>query len=531
MRFSFLKKGEFMQSELILKAWSLHPSASKIQKANFQLNGHANQDALKFCGPYKFANQIGFWLYSPVDIDITWKGGREFEHTIHGSYDNSDYKIINDLIKDDDPISKNGVWISPQEGRTKFTFGSVEDGVVQIWTGLILKTQPNWCLQISSCINFPDRGFEVMNGVLDTDWMFYDIWVNLVFKNKDQCVKIRKNDSIPLAQLVPIPRETYNSDWIVEQQPINRQDEESKNIFEYWLGYNQKKFNCGGKQFLTTGGDYKKTSSTFFSERQSALCPHLKKKSRKVCYIISDNQKYFHMLYVSIKMLREFNNKIPIEVIFLSDCIDLPEELKSIRDLYSVDFSLRVNKNDEYFFYNREYISEVECESLLYLDSDTFINFDVEILFEKYHQDFVGSENYWMHSYGWSKDFVERVQSPYNGGVLLTNKSKHKILFKEYISVIKQIEAKTLPVHEWCMGVQNGYNKEEVAITLYLDKTEWVNGYFENRDVYNVRNIEDIQRIQDYGIFHAYGNVWEKGLKHLQGKIKNRFIPNKSFVK
>ena len=88
-----------MQSELILKAWSLHPSASKIQKANFQLNGYANQDALKFCGPYKFANQIGFWLYSPVDIDITWKGGREFEHTIHGSYDNSDYKIINDLIK------------------------------------------------------------------------------------------------------------------------------------------------------------------------------------------------------------------------------------------------------------------------------------------------------------------------------------------------------------------------------------------------------------------------------------------------
>ena len=173
----------------------------------------------------------------------------------------------------------------------------------------------------------------------------------------------------------------------------------------------------------------------------------------------------------------------------------------------------------------------MECESLLYLDSDTFINFDVEILFEKYHQDFVGSENYWMHSYGWSKDFVERVQYPYNGGVLLTNKSKHKILFKEYISVIKQIEAKTLPVHEWCMGVQNGYNKEEVAITLYLDKTEWVNGYFENRDVYNVRNIEDIQRIQDYGIFHAYGNVWEKGLKHLQGKIKNRFIPNKSFVK
>jgi hypothetical protein len=370
-----------------------------------------------------------------------------------------------------------------------------------------------------------------MNGVLDTDWMFYDIWVNLVFKNKDQCVKIRKNDSIPLAQLVPIPRETYSSDWVVEQQPINRQDEESKKVFEYWLEYNQKKFNCGGKQLLTPDGKYKKTSSTFFSERQSALCPHLKKKSRKVCYIISDNEKYFHMLYISIKMLREFNEKIPIEVIFLSDRTDLPEELKHIRDLYFVDFIFRANKNHECFFYNKEYISEVECESLLYLDSDTFVNFDVEILFEKYHQDFVGSENHWMRSNGWSKGFVKKLKSPYNGGVLLTNKSKHKILFKEYISVIKQIEEKTLPVHEWCVGIHNGHKKEEVAIALYLDETEWVNGYFEDRDVYDLRSIEDIQRIQDYGVFHISGDVWEKGMKYLQGKIKNTLVQNKSFVK
>lgn len=529
MYYFFMTRGNDMEFDPVLKVWNLHSDSSRIEKADIQLNGYANQDAIKFCGPYKFSNQIGYWVYSPVDIDILWKGGRDFEHILHTPYDNSDYINVSKLIRDEDPISNNNIWISPHEGRTKFTFGLVEEGLVQIWTGCIFKTPPNWCLQIRSVINFPERGFQIMNGVLDTDWMFYDIWINIVFTKKDEWIKIRKNDKIPLAQLVPIPRESYAEEWKLECKKINRDDDESDSIFAYWLKYNQKKFNCGGKQFLSTDGAFRKNSGTFFSERQMALCPHAKKNNRKVCYLISNNKNYFFMIYTSIKMLREYNNTIPIDVIFLSD--EIPVEIEKIQKELNVNILLRKNKSEDYFFYNREYISEIDCDSLLYLDSDTFINMDVNILFDKYSHDFVGCDNFWVYSHGWEKSFLDRINSPYNGGVVLTNRSKHKELFKEYIPIIKEIETKSKPIYDWCMNTQNGYNKEEFAMSIYVDKSNWINGYFETKDVYNIRTAEDLSKIQDHGVFHVYGHMWEKAMKHIQSKIKTKFLSNKSFIK
>lgn len=524
-------QGEQMSFDPVLKVWSLHPNACRIEKADVNLNGYANQDAIKFCGPYKFANQTGYWVYSPVDIDILWKGGREFEYVLHTPYDNSDYKNVQELIRDDDPISNNNVWISPCEGRTKFTFGLVEEGLVQIWTGCIFKTPSDWCLQIRSPINFPKRGFHIMNGVLDTDWMFYDIWINITFTVKNEWIKIRKNDGVPLAQLVPIPRKTYAEEWKLSYQSVNRDDEESNSVFKYWLRYNQKKFNCGGKQLLSTDGSYRKNSGTFFSERQISLCPHLRKNNRKVCYMVNNDQKYFYMLYTSIKMLRDYNREIPIEIILLSDFI--PDELKNIQEKFNVNFLLRENKNNEYFFYNREYISEIECDSLLYLDSDTFVNFDVNYLFDKYHHDFVGSDNFWVYSHGWDNTFLPRIKSPYNGGVILTNKFRHKELFKEYIPIIEEIEKniKKEPIYDWCINTNNGYNKEEIALSIFVDKSDWVNGYFETKDVYNIRTIEDLDKIQDHGIFHVYGHMWESAIRRIKSKLKNRFISNQRFVK
>lgn len=518
-----------MEFNPILKVWKLHPDACRIEKSDIHLNGHANKDAIKFCGPYKYANQIGYWIYSPVDIDIMWKGGRDFEHILHTPYDNSDYKIVKNLIKDEDPITNNDIWISPQEGRTKFTFGMVEEGLVQFWTGCILKTPPNWCLQVRSVINFPERGFQVMNGVLDTDWMFYDIWLNIVFTAKNEWIKIRKNDKIPLAQLVPIPRETYTLDWTVESKNVNREDEESNSVFSYWLKYNQKKFNCGGKQFLSTDGNYRKNSGTFFSERQMALCPHMKNNSKKVCYMINNSETHFEMLSYSVRSLRKYNQKIPIEILFLSDV--LPENWKFFEKEFDVKFVVRQNKEENYFFYNREYLAELECESLLYLDSDTIINFDVLLLFEKYHHDFVACENFWVYSYGWDKSFLTKIKSPYNGGVILTNRSRHKEIYKNYIPLIREIEKADTPFSKWCMNTQGGYNREEMAISLYIDQSDLANGYFETKDAYNIRTMEDLDKIQDHGIFHTYGYHWQNAMRRLKSKIKNKFLSTKSFIK
>lgn len=65
-----------------------------------------------------------------------------------------------------------------------------------------------------------------MEGIIETDWMQYDIWLNLVFDEKETKISLRRDQPFPLAQITPISREAYDSDWSVSDQMINRDTEE-----------------------------------------------------------------------------------------------------------------------------------------------------------------------------------------------------------------------------------------------------------------------------------------------------------------
>ena len=248
-----------------LQVWRLHPKGVRIEKAEKTLNGTAHPDGVKFCRPYSSVNALGWWLYPAVDVDIMWKGGREFEHNLHEPWPHTEHEIVKSLVKDSDNVDVDS--FAPIEGRSKFTWGGVENSVAQFWTGCIFKTPPGWCLQIRSPINCTNPDYTVMEGILETDWMQYDIWINLVFKTPNKWIEFRKNNWPPIAQLVPIRRESVDADWqITTDEVVNRDSTEANQVFEYWLQYNQKKFACGGKQRLSETRT--KDSTTFWKERQ-----------------------------------------------------------------------------------------------------------------------------------------------------------------------------------------------------------------------------------------------------------------------
>jgi hypothetical protein len=47
-----------------MKAWRAHPDGCRIAPADKKLNGTAHEGAVKWCGPYNYANRTGWWLYS-----------------------------------------------------------------------------------------------------------------------------------------------------------------------------------------------------------------------------------------------------------------------------------------------------------------------------------------------------------------------------------------------------------------------------------------------------------------------------------
>jgi hypothetical protein len=258
--------------EFNLKVWQCHPKSANIVPAEKTLQGTANEAGVKWCGPYKYANQTGWWLFPPVDVDIKWLGGKEFEHKLIEPYSNADAILTRQLMNAREIGDTNlEIWCPEEHGRTKFTWGAVDEGVVQFWTGCIFETPPGWGLHIRSPINCDPRLIYIMEGILETDWMQYDIWFNMVFTKKDEWVQLRKDGWPPLAQLIPIRREAYNTDWTLDQEMINRDTPESNRVFEFWTQYNDQKFCHGGKQALTEDGTMSKDATTYHRERMRCL--------------------------------------------------------------------------------------------------------------------------------------------------------------------------------------------------------------------------------------------------------------------
>lgn len=263
------------EGDFTLKVWRLHPSSSKLARAEKTLHGTAHPGGIRYCGPFTNANAAGWWVFPPVDVDIEWKGGRDFDYELLSPYDDTDWHLVR-FLADEEDREHIDQW-SRGGGRTKFTWGLLEEGVVQIWTGLMFETPPGWALQMRSPANFTPRACHVMEAVLETDWLQYDIWLNLVFDRPGEVVRLRRNGWPPIAQLVPVARDTCSVRWKMEEETINRNSEAADNAFRFWLQYNQKKFAGNGTNPIPLSDPpATKDSSTYYKERKrlSSMCRH-----------------------------------------------------------------------------------------------------------------------------------------------------------------------------------------------------------------------------------------------------------------
>jgi len=256
--------------DFTLKVWRLHPNSAKLVRAEKTLNGTAHRGGVRYCGPFTNANAAGWWMFPPVDVDIEWIGGREFEYEILTPYDDSDWHLVR-FLADEEDLAHVDAWSGPG-GRTKFTWGLLEEGVVQIWTGCMFETPPGWALHIRSPLNFPPRACRVMEAVLETEWLQYDIWLNLVFDRPGEVVRLRRDEWPPIAQIVPVPRDTYSAGWHAEEETINRNGEDAERAFQFWVQYNQKKFAGSGAQPIPDSDPpARKDPSTYYKERRRIL--------------------------------------------------------------------------------------------------------------------------------------------------------------------------------------------------------------------------------------------------------------------
>jgi hypothetical protein len=80
-------------------------------------------------------------------------------------------------------------------------------GILQIWTGYMVRTRPDWILLVRPPANLPrSQGYEPYEGIMETDRWFYPLFSNLRITATDRPIFFDSNK--PLLQVQPLRRET-----------------------------------------------------------------------------------------------------------------------------------------------------------------------------------------------------------------------------------------------------------------------------------------------------------------------------------
>lgn len=234
-----------------LKVWRLHPHSAPITPADMTLDGQAPQMALRYCGPYLHANGAGFYIHSPVDLDVSYHPDQEqpWQVTFYQDYEDEEVQVFFDMLRrsDFEKIQES----VPHVPRKKFRFQSpdkrhhpapVTPNQFMIWLGCSFETPPNWGLWIRGPVNRNyDVPYRVDEAVLETDWLPQDIWINLRFIRPGEVARIRR-DGEPIAHLVPVSRAAYEN-WQLEDHVMNEDTPEARQMFNRWIDYNHQKYH------------------------------------------------------------------------------------------------------------------------------------------------------------------------------------------------------------------------------------------------------------------------------------------------
>jgi hypothetical protein len=100
-----------------------------------------------------------------------------------------------------------------------FLGAATNPGIIQLWTGVFARTAPGWSLLVRPPANLArSKGFELYEGLIETDRWFGPLITNLRLTKTDMPIEIRKD--YPLVQVQPVPRIAYANETLASFEII-----------------------------------------------------------------------------------------------------------------------------------------------------------------------------------------------------------------------------------------------------------------------------------------------------------------------
>jgi Family of unknown function (DUF6065) len=194
------------RSQPLLQFHRLIEQARAPQRADRAAAGTLPTRAYRYCDAVTSAAGYGWWVFAPMDMELIWDG-----HDIFWHFDGApDWMPLSPSAQFPD-FSQTFDDLAPEALRgcaPPFLTALPEPGLLQIWTGLMVRTAPDWSVLVRPPANIAaPGGYSLYEGIIETDAWFGPLFTNLRLTQTHKPVHLR--DDYPLIQVQPLPREAY----------------------------------------------------------------------------------------------------------------------------------------------------------------------------------------------------------------------------------------------------------------------------------------------------------------------------------
>ena len=184
------------------------PDIRLPQRADSSAAGSIPTRAFRFCEAIRLASAFGWYVFPPIGMSFMWDGGTDVQWTYAGADEWMPLKAAQfpDFAKHFDEKAPEEIkGFSPP-----FVAALQEPGVVQIWSGLVARTQPGWSLLVRGPANLPrSLAYEVYEGIVETDRWFGPLFTNIRLTRTNQPVEL--NPEMPFMQVQPVNRAMHGN--------------------------------------------------------------------------------------------------------------------------------------------------------------------------------------------------------------------------------------------------------------------------------------------------------------------------------
>jgi len=186
--------------------YRLIPDIPKPRRADPSADGMISMRAYRYCEPIRTASAYGWYFFPPLNFSLLLDGNEIF-----WTYERADasYALGGAQFPGFRQFFEDGAPEAVKRFAPNFLAASRDPGVVQIWSGYLAWTAPEWALLSRRPANIPiTKAYEHFEGIIETNSWFGPLFTNIRLTRSNSRVDFHMTQ--PLFQVQPVLRQCYD---------------------------------------------------------------------------------------------------------------------------------------------------------------------------------------------------------------------------------------------------------------------------------------------------------------------------------